>query len=386
MKIVNGNVFCEDNIFRKVNIQIEDEIISGIGEFPFSGDGIDNPSISVGSDILDAEGCYVLPGLVEIHIHGAMGADFSDGDDYSIQTMAKFLLQKGITSFLGTSMALPEDRLLATYENAKSQINAEHTGRAVLRGINMEGPFFSQERRGAQNEKYIINSDIDMFNRLNDASGGNIKTVAVAPEIEGALDFISFVHDISNISIAHSDANYDVAMEAFSRGANHVTHLFNGMSTFSPRAPGIPGAAADADAYVELISDGVHLHPAVIRAVFKMFNNDRICLISDGMRALGMPDGEYDLGDNAVTVKGNRATIDSGSLAGSVTNLLDCFRHAVSFGIPIENAIKAATINPAKSVGLDDIVGSLKTGKRADIIILDKNLELKHVILGGEKQ
>lgn len=372
MLLKNGTLFCDDGQLRKADLRTEAGTIAGIG------------TIDAAGDTLDAEGCYVVPGFVDIHIHGAMGADFSDGTAEAIDTMACYLLTQGVTSFLGTSMALPESQLSKVYSAARERIGAELPGQAVIRGINMEGPFFNMEKRGAQNPEYIIPANFEMFQRLNDLSGGNIRTVAVAPEVEGGLDFVRRASAVSNVSLAHSCSTYDIAHQALELGANHITHVFNGMPPFHHRDPGIVGAAADSDAYVELICDGVHVHPAVVRAVFQLFGDDRMCLISDAMRACGMSEGKYDLGGQVVTVKNGAATIESGSLAGSITVLSECFRRAVKFGIPLESALKAATINPARSVGLDGVVGSLVCGKRADIVVLDKELNIKHIILGGQ--
>lgn len=375
MLIVNGDVFCDDGKFHRKAISTGGERIRWIGEAP-SDDG---------ERILDAAGCYVVPGFVDVHIHGAMGCDFSDGTVEAVEVMAKYLLSQGVTSFLGTSMALPGQRLSQIFRAVRPLIGQAVPGQAVLRGINMEGPFFNMEKRGAQNPEYIIPPDIELFRRLNEESGGNIRTVAVAPETEGGVSFVKEASRLCHVSLAHSCASYDVARQAFESGADHVTHVFNGMPPFHHRDPGIVGAAVGTDAYVELICDGVHVHPAMVASVFRLYGDDRVCLISDAMRACGMPEGKYDLGGQIVTVANGAATIDTGSLAGSITVQSECFRRAVEFGIPLESALKAATINPARSVGLDGEVGELTVGKRADILVLDRELAIKHILLGGEQ-
>lgn len=373
MRIINGKVFCEDGIFRPLEVELCGDRIAAFGP----------GSPGQQADILDAAGGYVVPGFVDIHIHGAMGADFSDGDPAGFAAMAQFLLSQGVTSFLGTSMALPQARLSAVFSAARAYMaQAEQPG-AAMRGIYMEGPFFSPEKRGAQNPEYIIPPDWAMFQRLLADSGDAIRVVAVAPELAGGLDFIQQASQAVNVSLGHTCADFDTAQAAFARGANHVTHAFNGMSAFHHRDPGVIGGAIGTGAYVEAISDGVHLHPAVIRALFALFGEDHICLISDAMRACGMPEGQYDLGGQLVTVANGAATIATGSLAGSITPLSDCFRKAVSFGVPLEAALKAATINPARSAGIDQAVGSLSVGKRADVLILDQGLGLRHTIFGG---
>lgn len=371
MRITNGILFCEDGAFRAEELELQGDRIAAIGG-----------NTDASEQVLDAQGCYVVPGFVDIHIHGAVGADFSDGEPDGLRAMARFLLSQGVTSFLGTSMALPEGRLEQIYQAAKPFFGQSVDG-ATLRGINMEGPFFSQEKRGAQNPEYIIPPNFEIFSRLNEASGGNIRTVAVAPETEGGLAFVEKASKVCAVSIAHSCANYDTAHQAFERGASHVTHVFNGMSPFHHRDPGIVGAAVGSGAYVEVICDGIHVHPAVIRSVFQLYGEDRVCLISDAMRACGMPDGKYDLGGQMVTVANGCATINTGSLAGSVSVLSQCFRNAVKFGIPLEKALKAATKNPAQSVELDDI-GVIAPGKRADLLVLDKDLEIKRIIKDGQ--
>ncbi|MCL2865955.1 MAG: N-acetylglucosamine-6-phosphate deacetylase [Lachnospiraceae bacterium] len=374
MLIKNGKVFCAEGNFKNVDLELSDGVISAI-------------DLEVDSDkkeMFDAKDCYVIPGLMDIHIHGAMGADFSDGSVEAIGEISTYLLSQGVTSFLGTTMALPEENLRQICETAEPYIGRRIEGQANLAGINLEGPFFNQGKRGAQNPEHIIAADFAMFSRLYEASGNGIRTVAVAPEISGGLDFVRQASKISNVSLAHSAADYEVATEAFHCGANHVTHLFNGMAPFNHRNPGIVGASMDAGAYVEVISDGIHLHPSVVRAAFKLYGDDHVCLISDSMRACGLTDGAYDLGGQKVTVKGATARIESGSIAGSVTVLMDCFRKAVAFGIPLESVVKAATINPAKSVGLEREIGSIEVGKRADILILDDQLNLRAVIANGK--
>jgi len=373
MIISNGLVFCDDGEFRKSDIIADNGVITAIGE-SLSGSGCDD---------VDADNCYVIPGLVDIHTHGAMGADFSDGTPEAIQKIAGFLLKNGITSFLGTTMTLPEKQLTYICETVKSSVDKIIPGQAVLRGIYLEGPFISHQKRGAQNAEYITAPDFSMFMRLYKASGKSVRVIAAAPETEGCTDFIHEAAQVCTVSLAHSTADYSTAMKAFEIGANHVTHLFNGMNPFNHRESGIIGAAFDSSAYIELIADGVHIHQSVIRAVFKLFGDDRVCLVSDSMRACGLEDGQYDLGGQSVKVEGRTATIESGSLAGSVTTLADCLRRSVEFGVPLQSAIKAATINPAKSAGIDKAVGSLSAGKQADILILDRGLALRHIILGG---
>ena len=266
-----------------------------------------------------------------------------------------------------------------------AQHRAANVPGAELVGIHLEGPFLAAAKKGAQNGAWLRDPDVALLRHLKECSQGLVKLVSLAPELEGAMDFIRGVKDEVSVSLAHTTANYDTAMAAFEAGANHVTHLYNAMPPFAHRDPGVIGAAADSKgAYVEIICDGVHVHPAVIRATFRMMGRERMVLVSDTMRAAGMPDGEYTLGGQAVFVKGNRAELADGTLAGSVTDLMNCMKTAVSFGIPLEDAVMAAAVNSAKSIGIYDRVGSLDVGKDANVVVLDKDLNLKAVLFRGE--
>ena len=261
-----------------------------------------------------------------------------------------------------------------------------HERRARFRGINMEGPFLSPKKLGAQNPAYVRKPDLALFDSLNEASGGRVKLLDLAPEEEGAEELIRKRCDTCVMSLAHTCADYDTAIRAFDAGAVHMTHLYNAMNPYSHRSPGPIGAAVDRERVeVELIADGVHSHPAAVRAAFKLFGEKRIILISDSMRATGLADGDYTLGGQDVKVVGKLATLGNGSIAGSVTNLLDCVRTAVlRMGIPLEAAIRCAAVNPARCVGIDGECGSITPGKRADVLLLRKeDLALERVVFEG---
>lgn len=383
MVIRGGLVFEQTGAFAEKDIYIQgDRIAENWQEHGESGDGHKEES---DTDVINAEGCYVIPGLIDVHFHGCVGYDFCDGTQEAIQKMAEYQLKCGITSINPATMTLDEKQLLGIAKNAAAYKRAGHTEGAELVGINMEGPFLSLEKKGAQNPKYIHKPDTELFARLQDAAEGLFSICAIAPEEPGAMEFIDACHDKIVISLAHTTADYDTAKEAFRWGARQVTHLYNAMPGFSHRAPGVVGAACDSDCYAELICDGIHVHPSVIRTTFKMFGDDRLILISDSMMATGMPDGQYFLGGLAVTVKGNLATLsEGGAIAGSVTNLMDCLRYAVKTAhIPLASAVKCATVNPAKAIGLFADYGSLDAGKYADIVILDQDLQVKRVLKKG---
>ena len=258
--------------------------------------------------------------------------------------------------------------------------------RSTIRGITMEGPFVSMAKKGAQNGAYIHKPDVDFFREMQEACGGMIKQVAVAPEEDDELEFSKEISKECVISVAHSAAGYDIADKAFKEGATHATHLFNAMPPFHHRDPGVIGAVADNEqVYAEMICDGVHIHPAMVRAMFKILGPERICMISDSMEATGLSDGDYTLGGQAVKVIGNKATLADGTIAGSASNLLDCFRVAVNeMNIPLESVVMACTLTPAKSLRIDDEIGSLEEGKLADIVILDKKLNIVKIIKSGK--
>ena len=376
MILRNGSVFTDLGRFIPADVELEGDRIVRVA-----------PANTLeGDEVLDCTGKYVTPGFVDIHMHGAFGSDFCDGTPEDICTISRYEGSVGVTTFMGTTMAFDEPILTGIFEAANTRFNKDGEG-AVLRGVNMEGPFFNNSKKGAQAEKYIVDPDFDMFKRLYDLTGGNIRLVDVAPELPGAVEFIRKASQLCTVSIAHTSATYDEAKEAFANGASHTTHLFNAMPAFTHRAPGVVGAASDYAAHVEMISDGIHLHPAVVRAVFSLFGADRVCLISDSMRAAGMPNGEYSLGGQKVFMTDGKATLEDGTIAGSATCLPECFRRAVSFGVPVETALKAATINPAKAVGLFDEVGSVTAGKRADVLVMDKGtLQPEVIFIGGKRQ
>ena len=283
----------------------------------------------------------------------------------------------------GTQMTLtvPADELRGAMKNIRAY--ERFGGEAKCTGVHLEGPFVSRGKCGAQNPDNIRKPDIALFNELNELSGGMVRLITVAPEVEGALDFIREASKVCTVSLGHSTADYDQAMAGFEAGATHVTHLFNGMEPFHHRKPGLVGAALTAGANVELICDGVHIHPAMIVAVHKMFG-DRLIIVSDSLRCAGLCDGRYNLGGLPMIVRDGRATLLDGTIAGSSSNLLQELRNVVSYGVPLEAAVKAMTETPAKNIGVFDSIGSLETGKCADFLVLNKDLKLMATFIDGK--
>lgn len=378
MRIANGKVF-DGQCFRERDVVVEGQTFSSIET---SGD------VACGAggaaDALDVSGCYVIPGLIDVHFHGAMGHDFCDASDEGISAIAAYEASRGVTSICPTTMTLPEERLAPIVASVAAHEAA--AGEAGIVGINMEGPYIAPDKVGAQNPAYVRSASIEEFGRLQQQAKGLIKLVDVAPEQPGNLEFIrQMSHDV-RVSVAHTCTGYDDACAAFDAGARHMTHLFNAMPALHHREPGPIAAGAERnDVTAEIIADGVHIHPAMVRLAFALFGDDRMILISDSLRACGLGDGEYELGGQQFFVKGNRATIANGSLAGSVSDVMACMRTAVrTMGIPLTSAVKAATVNPARALGLDGKLGAIAPGYQADAVVLDRDLNIKHVVLRGK--
>lgn len=367
IKIYNAKLF-RNGSFQKGGI-VFDEKIHALGSVSPEGG-------------LDADGCWLLPGLVDIHTHAAVGADASDGNLAGLAALSRYYAGRGVTAWCATTMTLSEPVLRRAMEAV--QHFCRPLGGARLAGVHLEGPFLSPAKKGAQAADSLRTPDIGLFHRLNEASGGAVRMVTVAPELPGAMDFIREVSGVCAVSLGHTGADYDNAMAAYGAGASHTTHLFNAMPPFHHRSPGVVGAAFDAGASAELICDGIHCHPAAVRMAFRLFAG-RLALVSDSMRSAGLADGAYTLGGQDVTVKDGRATLKgTDTLAGSSIHLLDGLRNAVAFGVPLEEAAAAATSVPARIAGLDRWAGSLAVGRMADLLLLDRDLGVKRVYAGGQ--
>ena len=375
MLIKNGLVYTEDFVFEKRNIRINDEgIITEITE----GEA-DVTKLDIYEKVVDACGRKVIPGLTDIHFHGCVGFDFCDGTEEAISQMAKYQLSIGVTNICPATMTLDKERLERICKAASEHENKKDE--ADLVGINLEGPFISPDKVGAQNPLYVHTPDKEFLQDLIMASGGLTKLCTIAPEEKNAIECIEALKGSIRFSLGHTCADYDSAKAAIDAGACHVTHLFNAMPAFTHRAPGVIGAAAEnKKVMAEMICDGIHIHPAAIRAAFNMFGDDRIILISDSARACGMPDGEYELGGLAIFKKDGAARLEDGTLAGSVTNVFECMKNVIRFGIPEESAIKAATYNPAKAIGILENVGTISVGKAGKVVIVNDDYSIYKVI------
>ena len=402
MLVTGGRVFTDEG-FIVADVRIQGTKVAGVipaGQF--------EPALTSDERVIDASGCFVCPGLIDLHFHGCMGSDFCDGTEEDIAVIARYQASRGVTSICPATMTFPEEKLACAME-AAARFHPKDD-EASLVGINMEGPFISPNKVGAHNPAYVVPCDVAMLHRLQNRAGGLVKLVDIAPEEPGALDFIREVSPDVIVSLAHTCADYDCACAAFETGARHLTHLYNAMPDMSHRAPGpIIAAAERDDVVVELIADGVHVHPAMVRLAFHLFGSERIALISVSMRACGLGNGTFDLGGQEVLVEGRVAKLADGTISGSVTDLADCVKTAVcSMGIGPWDVIRAATSVPARVLGLDRprdelrvcdeseperqgaagahhvARGRIEAGFLADLVLFDSNMNVQQVILRGK--
>ncbi len=371
----NARIFTSDFTFRTGAFEVRDGVFGEI--LPEH----------VPADAIDLNGATVIPGLIEVHSHGNSGADFSDGDYEGLKAMARYYAECGVTSFAPASMTLPYDVLSKAFANARKLVDEKIEGLSVLRGIQMEGPYFSYKKRGAQNADYLMEPDFEGFKKLYDECGGLVRIVDIAPELPGAAEFVAKAKDLCTVSIAHTDCTYDDAKAAVDAGVTHLTHLYNAMPGIHHRNPGaIPAGVENPNVQAEIIADGFHIHPASVRLAFTMFKN-RMILVSDSGRCTGQSEGyQFDLGGQMAELRGGVAKlVGTDTIACSASNMWKCLQNVLAWGIPEEEAVRAASYNPAKAIGAHNVVGSIETGKVADFIITNGDYTEKRVFLAGKE-
>ena len=360
----NALVLTDGFKFTKTDIEVSGGKIDKIGE-------------NLTGDSVDMSGKYIIPGLVDIHTHAALGTDTMD-KDYDFDKVENFFFSCGVTTFFPTTIS-------ATHEDIVSAMKKVAENDRIV-GINLEGPYISKENKGAHDQSTIRPGNINELKEYLALSGGKIKLTTVAPEVEGNLEFISQASKIMTVALGHTTADYDMAVKGFEAGAKNVTHTFNAMNPIHHRNPSLQCAAFEQENITcEAICDGIHLHPSIIRLMYKVLGPDRMILVSDSMAATGLEDGKYILGGNVeVTVTDGVARIGEGNLAGSTCNLMQGVKNAVKFGISFENAVKMASITPAKLTGINKNLGSITIGKNADFVILDGELNVVSTYKNGK--
>jgi N-acetylglucosamine-6-phosphate deacetylase len=380
--LVNAKVLSEQGLIEKGFIYIKDGKIAETGL-------VSSMTADYGdAEVIDLpENSTVVPGFIDVHIHGAGGADTMDATIDALNTMASVLPQEGTTSFLATTITQEKDEIIKALKNAEDYIsNHNAPGKAEVIGVHLEGPFINESRKGAQPADHIIAPDIELFAKMQEAAGGHIRLVTLAPEKENGYEFIKYLSENDVIaSIGHSDATYGQMAVAVKAGATHVTHLFNGMRGIHHRDPGVAGAALLFDELkIEIIADGIHVVPEMIDLSIRAKGTDGVILITDSMRAKCLKNGTYDLGGQEVSVANGKALLADGTLAGSILKMKDSLKNMMEFShISLEEAVKLASENPAKQLKMFDRKGSIAEGKDADLVILDENYDVSMAYCRG---
>ena len=379
--LINGQIYTESQKIEHGFIHIKDSKIMEIGS---DKDRLN--TLSKSYPTVNAQGHHVIPGFIDIHIHGGYGEDAMDASKDGLKHLSEQLLSEGTTSFLATTMTQSDDSInralqnIANYYQIQNKLDA-----AEIVGIHLEGPFISEHKVGAQHPKYVQRPSIEKIKTFQKTANQLIKIITFAPEVDGATDTLKALNNDIIFSMGHTVATFDEANAAVDNGAKHITHLYNAATGFGHREPGVFGAAwLNQNLNTEIIVDGVHSHPAAVAMAYQNKGNEHMYLITDAMRAKGMPEGEYDLGGQNVIVKNEEARLDSGALAGSILKMNDGLRHLITYtGASIKDLWRVTSWNQAKALGIDQTKGSIKVGKDADLVIVDDTISVLKTIKNG---
>ncbi|MCM0649662.1 N-acetylglucosamine-6-phosphate deacetylase [Clostridium swellfunianum] len=374
----NCSYLSKDRNFVTGNIAVDKDTIVNIGDFNISSEDI----------VVDLNGKKVIPGLIDIHFHGAVGYDVMDASPEEFNKISSYLAKCGTTSYLATTITSSKKNLFVALSNIKEAANNKHLAQASIEGVHIEGPYINSEKKGCHDVNYMrapLNSE---FDELKSGFGDTLELhFTIAPEIQGAEEFIKYAcKSGATVSIGHTNAKTETVKAALGWGANIFTHLYNAMRGIDHREPGVAGTALNSDSYVELISDGVHVHPDIVNITYKLKGSEKLVLVTDAMKAAGLGDGTYDFGGFKVIVKDGIARQENGTLASSTLTMLNAVKNIMKFtGASLEEAVRMGSENPARAAHIFDRVGSIETGKKADLVVLNDNLEVQSVYCRGKQ-
>ncbi len=377
--VLTGNLVLQETVMNRGYLVMEGDRIAGIFD---SAHSIEEEGI----EFIDCGDAYIAPGLVDLHLHGALGKDVMDIQEDSIRTIAQHQANHGVTGFLGSTISAPMDSVLEAIRVIKK--TAKESLPSEILGVYVEGPFLSAKEKGAHTASFIRGLTGKDCEKLIDALKGWNAIFSFAPEVEENMRWIAKLKAQGFVvAIGHSDASYEQAMESFAKGVTHATHLYNAMSGFDHREPGVVGAVLDSDdVMAEIIADGVHVHPAALRLAVARKGPERICLITDSMMATGVGNGVYKWGEQEIEVCGNKAVIrGSDVLAGSVLTLNTAVKNMLAWtGVTLNQAVNMASLNPARVLGMEMEIGSIQVGKLANFVVLDRDFQILDTLVRGK--